>query len=122
MNLQLDKGGLKGEERGFIAGRSLYVCICLLMAILGYTFRGMQNEIASMNLPWYDEPLHITQPYTEHIRRYLKNTWILCWKGWPHSLCIKEAGWEKGILTRDSSGVSLHVGARRYASAHLSYA
>jgi len=54
MNLQLGKGGLKGEERGFIAGRSLYVCICLLMVILGYTFRGMQNEIASMNLPWYD--------------------------------------------------------------------
>jgi hypothetical protein len=27
------------------------VCICLLMVILGYTFRGMQNEIASMNLP-----------------------------------------------------------------------
>jgi hypothetical protein len=38
MNLQLDKGGLKGEERGFIAGRSLYVCICLLMVILTWLY------------------------------------------------------------------------------------
>jgi len=75
MNLQLDKGGLKGEERGFIAGRSLYVCICLLMVILGYTFRSMQNEIASMNLPWYDEPYpdHSTihRAYQETPKEYL---------------------------------------------------
>jgi len=49
--------------------------------------------------------MHITQPYTEHIRRHLKNIWIPCWKGLPHSASKRQRGWEKGILTRDSSGV-----------------
>ncbi len=79
------------------------ICICLLMVILGYTFRDMQNEVPSLNLPWHEPyPDHSTihRAYQEIAKEYLDNMLERV-----SSLCMKEAGWEKGVLAGDSSGV-----------------
>ncbi len=79
------------------------VCICLLMVMLGYTFRDMQNQVPKLNLPW-DEPYpdHSTihRAYQEMPQEYLdallERTALLC---------IGESNWKEGLLASDSSGV-----------------
>jgi len=71
--------------------------VCMYMPADGYTYLAIPSGACRKKLLLWTchgtmNRIRITQPYTEHIRRYLKNTWILCWKGLPHSLCIKEAG------------------------------
>jgi DDE family transposase len=79
------------------------VCVCLLMIILGYTFRDMQNEVPNLNLPWNEPyPDHSTihrayqQIPQEYLDALLERTALLC---------IEESGWSKGVLASDSSGV-----------------
>lgn len=79
------------------------VCICLLMVILGYTFRDVQNEVPNLNLPWsepYPDHSTIHRAYQEMPQEYLdtllERTAILC---------AGEADWSKGVLASDSSGV-----------------
>ena len=38
-----------------VHSREKLVCICLLMIVMGYTFRDMQNQVPKLSLPW-DEP------------------------------------------------------------------
>jgi hypothetical protein len=81
------------------------VCICIIMIILGYTFRDMQNKVSNLDLPWNDY-----EPYPDHstIHRayqripmeYLET--ILTKTAY---LCMKESNWKKGVLASDSTGV-----------------
>jgi len=79
------------------------VCICLLMVMLGLTFRDMQSMAPRLDLPW-DEPYpdHSTihRAYhripVDYLESILDKT--------AH-LCIREAGWRRGLIASDSSGV-----------------
>ncbi len=79
------------------------VCVCLIMVVMGYTFRDMQNMVPKLNLPW-------DEPYPDH---------TTIWKAYDRTpldyldslleraaaLCIREADWGVGVLASDSSGV-----------------
>jgi hypothetical protein len=79
------------------------VCSCLLMVILGYTFRDMQNQVPKLDLPW-DEPYpdHSTihRAYERMPKEYLDSLLES-----TATLCTRESGWSKGVLAADSSGV-----------------
>jgi hypothetical protein len=74
------------------------------MLIAGYTFRGVENVVPRLDLPWIDEPYpdHITiwRAYQRIPMGYLET--ILSKTAY---FCIKESNWEKGILASDSTGV-----------------
>jgi len=79
------------------------VCICILMVILGLSFRDMQNTVPMLRLPW-------NEPYPDHStihRSYQKIPleYLEAMLDRAAQLCIKEAGWTKGLLASDSSGV-----------------
>ena len=86
-----------------VHSREKLVCICLLMIVMGYTFRDMQNYVPKLNLPW-DEPYpdHSTihRAYQEMPQEYLD---ALLER--TAQLCMEESGWSKGLLASDSSGV-----------------
>lgn len=79
------------------------VCVCLLLIVLGYTFRDMQNLVPGLNLPWnepYPDHSTIHRAYEripeEYLDSLLEKTALLC---------IREANWRRGVLAADSSGV-----------------
>jgi len=79
------------------------VCICILMVILSLSFRDMQNTVPMLRLPW-------SEPYPDHStihRSYQKIPleYLESMLDRAAQLCIKEAGWTKGLLASDSSGV-----------------
>lgn len=79
------------------------VCICILMVILGYTFRDMQNTVPRMGLPW-------NEPYPDHstIHRAYRRICVGYLKAMLEraaQLCIRESSWRKGLLASDSTGV-----------------
>ncbi len=86
-----------------VHSREKLVCVCLLMIVMGYTFRDMQNYVPKLNLPW-DEPYpdHSTihRAYQEMPQGYLDALLDRTAR-----LCMEESGWSKGLLASDSSGV-----------------
>jgi hypothetical protein len=78
--------------------------ICILMVVLGLTYRDIQNLVPLLNLPW-------NEPYPDH-------TWIAKFfariqLGWLEGmlvrtayLCMAESGWKKGILGADSTALT----------------
>jgi len=81
------------------------VCICIIMVIIGSTFRDMQNDVPTMNLPW-----NSYEPYPDHstIHRAFKKIdedYLDLILEKTAYLCVSEASWKKGVLGTDSSGV-----------------
>lgn len=80
------------------------VTLCVLTVVLGLTFRDMQSLAPKLGLPWEGEPCpdHSTihRTYQALPQEYLDS---LLWRS--ARLCVKEAGWRKGLLASDSSGV-----------------
>lgn len=80
------------------------VCVCLIMVVMGYTFRDMQNLVPKLDLPWRGEPYpdHTTiwKAYSSIPEDYLDETLDR-----SAQLCIRESGWSRGLLASDSSGV-----------------
>ena len=79
------------------------VSVCLLMIVLGYTFRDMQNEVPKLDLPWnepYPDHSTIHRAYQEIPAEYLDSLLDR-----TAQLCIEEANWTRGVLASDSSGV-----------------
>ena len=79
------------------------VSVCLLMIVLGYTFRDMQNEVPKLDLPWnepYPDHSTIHRAYQEIPAEYLDSLLDR-----TAQLCIEEADWARGVLASDSSGV-----------------
>jgi hypothetical protein len=79
------------------------VCICLLMVILGLSFRDMQNMVPRLGLPW-------DEPYPDHStihRAYHKIPidYLEYMLDRVAHLCISEAGWRSGLIAADSTGV-----------------
>jgi hypothetical protein len=75
------------------------------MVILGATFRDMQNEVPTLNLPWNQY-----EPYPDHstIHKAFKKIdedYLDLILEKVAYLCIKEASWKNGVLGVDSSGV-----------------
>jgi hypothetical protein len=77
--------------------------ICVLIVILGISYRNMESLLHMLKLPW-QEPIpdhstihdafkHISENY---LNRVLSKT---------ATLCIAESGWVKGIVAPDSTGV-----------------
>jgi hypothetical protein len=86
-----------------VHSREKLVCICLLMVMLGYTFRDMQNQVPKLDLPW-------DEPYPDHstIHRAFQSIpedYLDALLEKTARLCIRESGWKKGLLASDSSGV-----------------
>jgi hypothetical protein len=81
------------------------VCICLIMVILGSTFRDMQNDVPTLNLPWNQR-----EPYPDHstIHKAFKKMdeeYLDLILEKTAYLCVKEVSWKNGVLGADSSGV-----------------
>lgn len=79
------------------------VVICVLTAVLGISYRNMETLLHLLRIPW-QEPVpdhstiheafrHIPEAYLNRI--LVRNA----------ELCIAEAGWVKGIVGADSTGV-----------------
>ena len=80
------------------------VTVSLLTVILGCTFRDMQGLVPKLGLPWDGEP------YPDHStihRAYqaLPPEYLDAMLDRTAELCIQEAGWRRGLLASDSSGV-----------------
>ena len=80
------------------------VAACILTVVLGLTFRDMQGLLPRLGLPWDKEP------YPDHStihRAYqaLPQEYLDSMLERSAELCLKEAGWKKGLLAADSSGV-----------------
>ncbi len=79
------------------------VAICLIMVVVGYTFRDMQNEVPKLKLPW-------KEPYPDHVTiwrayRDIPQDYIESMLEKTALICIKEADWKgEGIMASDSSG------------------
>jgi hypothetical protein len=81
------------------------VCICIIMVILGSTFRDMQNDVPTLNIPWNQY-----EPYPDHSTihkafKKLDEDYLDLILEKTAYLCIKEASWQNGTLGADSSGV-----------------
>jgi hypothetical protein len=81
------------------------VCICIIMVILGSTFRDMQNDVPTLNLPWNQH-----EPYPDHSTIHkafqkLDEDYLDLMLEKVACLCIKEASWKNGVLGADSSGI-----------------
>ena len=80
------------------------VAACLLTVALGLTFRDMQGLLPKLGLPWGKEPYpdHSTihRAYQALPQEYLESMLER-----SAELCVREAGWTKGLLACDSSGV-----------------
>jgi hypothetical protein len=83
------------------------VCICsIIMVILGSTFRDMQNDVPTLNIPWNQY-----EPYPDHstihkaFKKKLDENYLDLILEKTAYLCIKEASWQNGTLGADSSGV-----------------
>jgi hypothetical protein len=79
------------------------VCICIIMVVMGYSFRDMQNNVPSLNLPW-------NEPYPDHSTIHkafqkIDEDYLDLILEKTAYLCIKETSWKKGVLGADSSGV-----------------
>jgi len=77
--------------------------ICVLTVILGLSYRNMQSLLNMLKLPWREPvPDHSTihdafkRMPEEYIRSLLDRS---------AQLCIHEAGWRRGIVAPDSTGV-----------------
>ncbi len=82
-----------------------FVCICIIMVIMGYSLRDMQNNVPSLNLPW-----NIYEPYPDHSTIHkafqrLDEDYLDFILEKAAYLCITEVSWKKGVLGSDSSGV-----------------
>jgi hypothetical protein len=82
------------------------VSICMIMVIVGYSFRDMQNNVPSLNLPW-----NSYEPYPDHSTihkafKKLDEDYLDLMLEKTSYLCVKEASWKKGALGADSSGVA----------------
>ncbi len=81
--------------------------VCLIMVALGLTYRDTQNIIPLLNLPW-DEPVpdHTTiAKYFGRIPMY----WLERTLAKSARLCIKESGWDGGMLAADSTAVETRI-------------
>jgi len=92
-----------GRGRKPIHSWQKLACICLLMVVMGYTFRDMQNQVPKLSLPW-------DEPYPDHStihRAYQKLPvdYLDALLERTAQLCIGEANWTRGVLASDSSGV-----------------
>jgi hypothetical protein len=80
------------------------VSICILMVVFGLTYRDMQNIVPSLNLPWINEPnpdhTWISRTFKKIQLKYLEDVLIR-----SVYRCLKESGWQKGILASDSTGI-----------------
>jgi hypothetical protein len=81
------------------------VCICMIMVIMGYSFRDMQNNVPALNLPWSSY-----EPYPDHSTiqkafKKLDEDYLDLILEKTTYLCVKEASWKNGVLGADSSGV-----------------
>jgi len=80
------------------------VSICILMVIFSLTYRDMQNIVPSLNLPWINEPnpdhTWISRTFKKIQLRYLEDVLIR-----SVYRCLKESGWQKGILASNSTGI-----------------
>ncbi len=75
------------------------------MVILGATFRDMQNDVPTLNLPWNEY-----EPYPDHSTIHkafqkIDEDYLDLILEKTSYLCIKEASWKNGLLGADSSGV-----------------
>jgi len=95
---------VKNRGRKPIHSWSKLVCICLLLVILGLTFRDMQSMVPKLSLPWSSEPYpdHVTiwKAYHRIPQDYLDDM-----LGRVADRCIQASGWRHGLLASDSSGV-----------------
>ena len=92
-----------GRGRKPIHSWQKLACICLLMVVMGYTLRDMQNQVPRLSLPW-------DEPYPDHStihRAYQKLPvdYLDALLERTAQLCIRESNWSKGLLASDSSGV-----------------
>ena len=90
--------------RKLVHSKTKMYCICVLMVLFGVTYRDMQNIIPSLNLPW-------GEPYPDHttIARFfgrISTDWLEQILVRTAQMCLAECGWEKGILSSDSTAVS----------------
>jgi hypothetical protein len=102
MQVKLSKNN-KGRGRKPIHSWDKLVCICILMVILGLSFRDMQNMVPRLGLPWnepYPDHTTIYRAYNRMPVHYLE--YILDRVAY---LCIREVGWRKGLIAADSTGV-----------------
>ena len=79
------------------------LCICLIMVVMGYTFRDMQSYVPKLNLPWkepYPDHTTIWKAYSKIPEDYLESLLER-----TAQLCIEEVKWSRGMLASDSSGV-----------------
>lgn len=80
------------------------VCICVLMVIFNLTYRKMQNEVPSLDLPWKE-----TYPdHTWRIAKTFKSVTLQYLESILHKTAlmrIRESDWKKGLLATDSTGV-----------------
>jgi len=78
--------------------------ICVLTVILGFSYRRMEALLHMLRLPWPLEPVPDHSTIHEAFRRipeaYLKR--LLARSA---AQCIAEAGWVKGVVAADSTGV-----------------
>lgn len=92
----------RGRKR--VHSREKLACICLLMVVLGQTFRDMENLAPKLGLPWDEEP------YPDHSTIHsayetLPEAYLDAMLERAARLCVKEARWGRGMIACDSSGV-----------------
>ncbi len=81
------------------------VCICMIMVIMGYSLRDMQNMVPNLNLPWNSYEPYPDHSYIDKAFKKLDENYLDFILERTAYLCIKEASWKKGALGTDSSGV-----------------
>lgn len=96
------KRSKRGKKQ--VHSRTKMHCICIIMVVLGLTYRDMQSVIPSLNLPW-------NEPAPDHtmICKFFKTipiAWLERILASTARMCLDESGWQKGLLGSDSTSVS----------------
>jgi hypothetical protein len=75
------------------------------MVILGATFRDMQNEVPTLNLPWNQYEPHPDHSTIHKAFQKLDQDYLDLILEKTAYMSIKESSWKNGVLAVDSSGV-----------------
>jgi len=82
---------------------SKMVVICILTVILGTSYRNMETLLHLLRLPW-QEPVPDHSTIQEAFKR-IPEAYLNKLLSRSAELCIAEAGWARGIVAADSTGV-----------------
>ncbi|MHB8566706.1 MAG: transposase [Nitrososphaerales archaeon] len=81
------------------------VCTCIIMVILGSTFRDKQNDVPTMNLPWNQYETYPDHSTIHKAFQKLDEDYLDLVLEKTAYLCVRESSWKSGVLGIDSSGV-----------------